>query len=58
MELKFLLTFFVVFLLASVVTTVKILYDGIKATDEDTCKEMLDSIARRAHHIINKYLIL
>jgi hypothetical protein len=36
----------------------KVLYEGIKAADTDTCKEMLDSIAKRAYHIINKYLKL
>lgn len=56
-ELKFWLTFLIVLLIASIVTTMKVFYEGIKATDMDTCKEMLDSIAKRAHHIINKYLI-
>lgn len=52
MESKFWLTFFVVFLLASIVTTMKILYEGIKAADEETCREMLKAIARRAHYLI------
>ena len=58
MTIKFWIYFSIVFILASIVTTIKILYEGIKATDEETCREMLDSIAKRAHHIINKYLKL
>ena len=58
MTIKFLIYFSVIFIFASIVTTMKVLYEGIKATDMDTCKEMLDSIAKRAHHIINKYLKL
>lgn len=58
MTIKFWIYFSIVFIFASIVTTMKVLYEGIKATDTDTCKEMLDSIAKRAHHIINKYLIL
>jgi len=58
MTIKFWVYFSIVFIFASIVTTMKVLYEGIKATDADTCKEMLDSIAKRAHHIINKYLIL
>ena len=58
MTIKFWIYFSIVFIFASIVTTMKVLYEGIKATDTDTCKEMLDSIAKRAHHIINKYLKL
>ena len=58
MAIKFWIYFSIVFIFASIVTTMKVLYEGIKATDMDTCKEMLDSIAKRAHHIINKYLKL
>ena len=58
MTIKFWIYFSIVFIFASIVTTMKVLYEGIKATDMDTCKEMLESIAKRAHHIINKYLKL
>ena len=58
MTIKFWIYFSIVFIFASIVTTMKVLYEAIKAADTDTCKEMLDSIAKRAHHIINKYLIL
>ena len=54
---KFLIYFSIIFIFASIVTTMKALYEGIKAADTDTCKEMLDSIAKKAHHIINKHLI-
>lgn len=56
MECRFLLAFLVVFLLASIVTTAKILYEGIKATDEETYRKMLEAIARRAHYLIGKHL--
>jgi hypothetical protein len=36
----------------------KVLYEGIKAADTDTRNEILDSIAKKAHYIINKYLKL
>lgn len=58
MIIKFLIYFSIVLIFASIVTTMKVFYEGIKAADTDTCKEMLDSIAKRAHHIINKYLKL
>lgn len=58
MELKFWIYFFTIFMFASFVTTMKILYDGIKSTDEETCKKMLESIAKRMHDMINQYFIL
>ena len=58
MTIKLLIYFLLLFIFASVVTTMKVLYEGIKAADTDTCKEILDSIAKKAHHIINKYLKL
>lgn len=58
MIIKFLIYFSIALIFASIVTTMKVLYEGIKASDTDTCKEMLNSIAKRAHHIINKYLKL
>ena len=58
MIIKFLIYFSVIFIFASIVTTMKVLYEVIKAADTDTCKEMLDSIAKRVNHIINKYLKL
>ena len=56
MTIKFLIYFSIIFIFASIMTTMKALYEGIKAADTDTCKEMLDGIAKRTHHIINKYL--
>ena len=58
MIIKFLIYFSIIFIFASIVTTMKVLYEGIKAADTDTCKEMLNGIAKRAHHIINKHLKL
>jgi hypothetical protein len=54
MIIKFLIYFSIIVIFASIVTTMKVLYEVIKAADTDTCKEMLDSIAKRVHHIINK----
>lgn len=58
MKIKFLIYFSIVLIFASVVTTIKVLYEVIKAADTDTCKEILDSIAKKVHHIINKHLKL
>jgi hypothetical protein len=58
MIIRFLIYFSIVLIFASIVTTMKVLYEGIKATDTDTCKEMLDSIVKRVHYIINKHLKL
>ena len=58
MELKFWIYFVIIFMFASFVTTMKILYDGIESTDDETCKKLLESINKRAHDIINKYLKL
>ena len=58
MIIKFLIYFSIIFVFASTVTTMKVLYEAIKAADTDTCKKMLDGIAKRAHHIINKHLKL
>ena len=49
MIIKFLIYFSIIFIFASIVTTMKVLYEGIKAADTDTCKEMLDNIAKKAH---------
>lgn len=58
MIIKFLIYFSIALIFASIVTTMKVVHEGIKAADTDTCKEILDSIAKRVHHIINKYLKL
>ena len=58
MIIKILIYFSIVLIFASIVTTMKVLYEVIKAADTDTCKEMLDSIAKRVHHKFNKHLKL
>ena len=58
MIIKFLIYFSIIFIFASIVTTMKILYEAIKAADVDACKEMLDSLTKRVHYIINKHLKL
>lgn len=58
MTIKFLIYFSIIFIFASIVTTMKVLYEGIKAADTDTCKVMLDSIAKRVYHKFNKHLKL